>query len=67
MMFFRPPRSPRRTFTLTPDLCTLCPWDSLPLLPAAFNLRREFKVDISEFVYSFAKGILNIKSYPEGW
>ena len=60
------PSSPRRTFTLTLDLGPLLPMDSLPPLVAAFHMRREFKVDMSEFVYSFARGMLNMKSYPEG-
>lgn len=51
---------------MTLDLGPLLPMDSLPPLVAAFHMRREFKVDMSEFVYSFARGMLNMKSYPEG-
>lgn len=67
LVLFRPLPSPRRTFTLTLDLCALCPRESLPRPAAAFQVRREFNVDMSELVYSFARGMLNIKSYPEGW
>lgn len=63
---FRPP-SPRNRFTLTPDLCPLIHMESRPLLAAGFHMCREFKVDMSEFVYSFARGMLNIKPYPERW
>ena len=51
---------------MTLDLGPLLPMDSLPPLVVAFHMRREFKVDMSEFVYSFARGMLNMKSYPEG-
>ena len=55
------------TFTLNIFRCPLPtggPNESLALLEA-FHMRREFKVDMSEFVYSFARGILNIKCQPE--
>ena len=63
------PPSPRATFTLNICRCPLPtggPNDRSALL-AAFHIRREFRVDISEFVYSFARGTLNIKCHPEGY
>ena len=54
-------------FTLTMPFCPLVgygPKEWVPLLEA-FHIRREFNVDMSEFVYSFARGMLNIMCQPE--
>ncbi len=67
-VLLRPPSSVlRKIFTLAPDAGPLCPKDSERSLVVAIHMRREFRVDMSEFVYSFARGMLNMKSHPASW
>lgn len=62
-MLFRLPSSLRKIFTFAPVCGPLCPTESVPLV-VAIHMRREFKVDMSEFVYSFARGMLKRNSHP---
>ena len=66
-LLFRPAASLRRTFTLTLDRCPLCPMDPLSSQASASHMRRELRVDMRELVYSFARGMWKIKSYPADW